>query len=127
MPKIRVLEMVLSFHEKTATLFQNIRKFPEDITGGTVLNSLLNYVIRPAVTLFAFPQKQKSYLQIFLSERAIFVRNINCHSLQLTLLRKTLLEIDQALSGGFLGFMGLAIIAGFFGIAHALVFPQRFR
>ena len=38
-----VLEMVLSFHEKTASLFQNIQ-IPEDITGGTVLNLSLIHI-----------------------------------------------------------------------------------
>ena len=33
-------------------------------------------------------------------------------------------EIDQALSGGFLGFMGLAIIAGFLALLTPCVFPM---
>ena len=35
-----VLDMLLSFHEKTATLFQNIRIF-EDIKGGSILKSVI--------------------------------------------------------------------------------------
>ena len=41
-----VLEMVLSFHEKTAKLFQNIL-IPDDITGGTVLNLSLIHISEP--------------------------------------------------------------------------------
>ncbi|GIT09718.1 MAG: hypothetical protein CM1200mP30_33480 [Pseudomonadota bacterium] len=70
------------------------------------------------------PQKQKSYLQIFLSERAIFVGNIKFPQFAVDTPPENLSEIDQALSGGFLGFMGLAIIAGFLALLTPCVFPM---
>ncbi|GIT03878.1 MAG: hypothetical protein CM1200mP28_11370 [Deltaproteobacteria bacterium] len=80
--------MVLSFHEKTATLFQNIL-IPEEITGGTVLNSAIKLRYQACSDRICLPPKTEE-LSIDISiGKGIFVGNINFHSLQLTLLQKT--------------------------------------
>ena len=51
-----VLDMLLSFHEKTATLFQNIRIF-EDIKGGSVLKSVIKLRYQACSDRICLPPK----------------------------------------------------------------------
>ena len=107
-----VLDMLLSFHEKTATLFQNIRIF-EDIKGGSVLKSVIRLRYQACSDRICLPPKTDE-LSADISIGKGNVREKNkLPQFAVDTPPKNLSEIDQALSGGFLGFMGLAIIAGF--------------
>ena len=97
-----VLEMVLSFHEKTATLFQNIQ-IPEDITGGAVLNSAVKLRYQACSDRICLPPKT----ELLSTDISIGKGNIRgkykLPQFAVDTPPENLSEIDQALSGGFIG------------------------
>ena len=118
-----VLDMLLSFHEKTATLFQNIR-ISEDIKGGSVLKSVIKLRYQACSDRICLPPKTDE-LSADISIGKGNVREKNkLPQFAVDTPPENLSEIDQALSGGFLGFMGLAIIAGFLALLTPCVFPM---
>ena len=118
-----VLEMVLSFHEKTATLFQNIL-IPEDITGGTVLNSAVKLRYQACSDRICLPPKTEELSTDITIGKGNIREKYKLPQFAVDTPPENLSEIDQALSGGFLGFMGLAIIAGFLALLTPCVFPM---
>ena len=118
-----VLGMVLSFHEKTATLFQNIL-IPEDITGGIVLNSAVILRYQACSDRICLPPKTEELSTDITIGKGNIREKYKLPQFAVDTFPENLTEIDQALSGGFLGFIGLAIIAGFLALLTPCVFPM---
>ena len=118
-----VLDMLLSFHEKTATLFQNIR-IPEEISGGSSLKSTIKLRYQACSDRICLPPKTDELTTDISIGNGNVREKYKLPQFAVDIPPENLTEIDQALSGGFLGFMGLAIIAGFLALLTPCVFPM---
>ena len=118
-----VLDMLLSFHEKTATLFQNIRIL-EDIKSGSVLKNIIKLRYQACSDRICLPPKTDELSADISIGNGNVREKYKLPQFAVDTPPENLSEIDQALSGGFLGFMGLAIIAGFLALLTPCVFPM---
>ncbi len=118
-----VLKTVLSFHKNTAKLFQNIN-VPEHLSGAKKLKSIIKLRYQACSDRICLPPKTEE-LNVDISigngnvrEKYIFPQ------FAVDKPPENLSEIDLALSSGFLGFVSLAIIAGFLALLTPCVFPM---
>ena len=118
-----VLDMILSFHENTATLFQNIRIL-EDIKGGSVLKSVIKLRYQACSDRICLPPKNDQLTTDISIQNGNIREKFKIPQFAVDTPPENFSEIDQALSGGFIGFVGLAIIAGFLALLTPCVFPM---
>ena len=118
-----VLDMLLSFHEKKATLFQNIRIL-EDTKGGAVLKSVIKLRYQACSDRICLPPKTDEFSADISIGKGNVREKYKLPQFAVDAPPENISEIDQALSRGFLGFIGLAIIAGFLALLTPCVFPM---
>ncbi len=118
-----VLQMVLSFHKKTAKLFQNIN-VPENLLGTKILKNIIKLTYQACSDRICLPPKTEE-LNLDISIGTGNVREKYLFpQFAVDKPPENLSEIDMVISTGFLGFIGLAIIAGFLALLTPCVFPM---
>ena len=118
-----VLDMVLSFHEKQVSLFQNIQ-IPQEMSGGTAWKNSGNLRYQACSDRVCLPPKTDRFsIEIPLgtgetrSEYKIPQFAVDNPPEDIS-------ELEDALKGGFWSFIGLAVIAGFLALLTPCVFPM---
>ena len=118
-----VLDMVLSYHEKKATLFQNML-IPEDLSGGTVLSTSGKLRYQACSDRVCLPPKTDTFsIQIPLGTGSVRTE-YKIPQFAVDSPPEEVSEIEEALKEGFWGFIGLAVIAGFLALLTPCVFPM---
>jgi len=118
-----VLDMVLNYHLKKATIFQNIL-IPDDISGETTLNKAGELRYQACSDRICLPPKTEMFsIQIPIGTGTVRTE-YKIPRFAVNPPPKEVSEIEDALKEGFWGFIGLAVIAGLLALLTPCVFPM---
>ena len=118
-----VLDMVLSFHEENASLFQNIQ-IPEEMNVGNLWKNSGNLSYQACSDRVCLPPKtDRFFLEIPLGTGQVRTE-FQIPQFAVDNPPEDIAEIEEALKGGFWSFIGLAVIAGFLALLTPCVFPM---
>ncbi|MBC8259174.1 MAG: thioredoxin family protein [SAR324 cluster bacterium] len=119
----QVLDLVLSYHELQATIFQNIL-IPAEISGGTILNTSGKLRYQACSDRVCLPPKTEVFsLQIPLGTGSVR-SEFKIPQFAVDSPPEDISEIEEALQEGFWSFIGLAVIAGLLALLTPCVFPM---
>ena len=105
------LEQVLSYHEGSGKLFQNLR-VPEQVVAGETMELSGNLRYQACSDRVCLPPKLENWqLTTILGEGPVRTEYAT-PQYAVDLLRQEGSEIKSALSGGLWGFLGIAVMAG---------------
>ena len=118
-----VLDQVLSYHKKQGRLYQNL-KVRDEFSAGSEIELSGNFIYQACSDKVCLPPKTENWTQQLILSEGSPRSEYAFPQYAVDELRNDQNSMEEALSGGFWSFLGLAVVAGLLALLTPCVFPM---
>ena len=118
-----VLDQVLSYHKEQGRLYQNL-KVGDEFSAGSEMELSGNFIYQACSDKVCLPPKTENWPQQLILSEGSPRSEYAFPQYAVDELRVDQNSMEEALSGGFWSFLGLAVVAGLLALLTPCVFPM---
>ena len=118
-----VLDQVLSYHKEQGRLYQNL-KVGDEFSAGSEMELSGNFIYQACSDKVCLPPKTENWTQQLILSEGSPRSEYAFPQYAVDELRVDQNSMEEALSGGFWSFLGLAVVAGLLALLTPCVFPM---